>query len=736
MRFLSSLLPVVLVCLTCRLIVSAQSSQFFGAPVYPLAADAISAATADLNNDNVLDLVLGNLDGTVTVLLGNGDGSFLSATTYTVGLLPISVAATDFDKDGAIDVAVALSDRKSVAVLLGNGDGTLRVPIEYAISAEPESIVVGDVNGDGNPDLLVSHVVHNTDFTFSTLVGNGDGTFQSAIAADAGGGPELLATGDLNGDGYFDVVTGNYLSENLSVVLSNGDGSFQAPVFYALQTGIADTVVISDLNGDGILDVAVGSDGKFSVEVFLGNGDGTLASSYSVKSGLSPFRLIVADLNNDRQPDLLVSDFTHLRALLNTGGGTFELGDPYLQGVPAAPVAGDFNGDGKLDVVTPGYFAMSFVAGGGDGNFATVASYQAGALAESTIASADLNGDGALDIITANSSMGEIAVAMGLGDGTFQTGGAFKSGHNPTAIAVADFNGDGRADVAVAGLIDFPDESKLTIELGNGDGTFTAGTQYSLKQCSCEIAVADFNGDGNVDIATANYFGDRISILLGNGDGTFQRRVDYDAGGNPDAIAVGDFNGDGAPDIAVTNSNAYQTGRPGLTIFIANGDGTFLPAVFYRTDPDDGALVAADFNQDGKLDVIVATSQSLDVFLGNGDGTFQKRHRQDAGSAPGRMVAADFDRDGRLDLAVLVYPNVNLLLGNGNGTFRPPESYLAGKDATAILAADFNQDGAPDLATADGYINVLLNTGKHGSSGLDAGNHCKAVRSLSCAGEQ
>ncbi|MGB9148401.1 MAG: chitobiase/beta-hexosaminidase C-terminal domain-containing protein [Acidobacteriaceae bacterium] len=313
----------------------------------------------------------------------------------------------------------------------------------------------------------------------------------------------------------------------------------------------------------------------------------------------------------------------------------------------------------------------------------------------------------------------------------------------PQLLAAGDFNGDGNPDLAVANANDLT----VSIELGNGDGTFAAAAQSPIA-LTCEplaVAVADFNSDGKEDLAVETGCG--VTVLLGNGDGTFNP-----APGNPisldtynNGLAVGDFNGDGRPDIAVVTWGSTNT----ATVLLGNGDGTFAqaggPALTVGSDPD--YIVAGDFTGSGKLDLAVGDeiSDTITVFLGNGDGTFSEAPGSPI-STPDSTVAiatGDFNGDGKADLAAaLGYSQVDVLLSNGDGTFAQASGSpitFYGRAPEAIAVGDFNADGKVDLAvgmqTSSPYTGavVVLPGNGDGSFGTQSSISTGPVGSLAIA---
>ena len=562
---------------------------------YTVGYAPISIAVGDFNGDGNLDIVtsvapsalIGSCTGAagnnVSVLLGNGDGTFQAPVNYAVGSNPTSVAIGDFNGDGTLDIVTSNWSSDNVSLLLGNGDGTFQPAVNVAAGTTPYFVTAADFNGDGKLDLAVS----NEDCgCVSLLLGNGNGTFRPAIGYySAGDVPFSLAVGDFNGDGKTDVVTANYGSSptvlpfpsddvagTVSVLLGNGNGTFHAAISYstgnedrgtlALPTAGPFSVALADLNGDGKLDLAVANSGNGTASVLLGNGDGTFQTEVSYPVGKSPFSVAVADFNGDGKPDLAVAnngDGT-TSVLVGNGDGTFQTAVNYTVGAsPISVAAGDFNGDGKLDLVVADYGVagdttdnISVLLGNGDGTFQTAVSYTVGANPYS-VAAADLNRDGKLDLAVANCGNGSVSVLLGNGDGTFQTAVDYTVGTYPYSVTVGDFNGDGKPDLAIANLGALAETTgSVSVLLGNGDGTFQAAVSYSAAPNPNSVAVGDFNGDGKLDLAVADEDG-TVSVLLGNGDGTFQAAVNFAAGGDPNFLAVGDLNGDGTPDLAVAD---------------------------------------------------------------------------------------------------------------------------------------------------------------------------------------
>jgi hypothetical protein len=332
---------------------------------------------------------------------------------------------------------------------------------------------------------------------------------------------------------------------------------FSTPVDYTVGT-LPFANAVGDFNGDHILDIAVVNYNSNDVSILLGNGDGTFQPAVNYVIGTEPSAITAVDLNNDGATDLAIADEIGrtVAVLINKADGTGRFNQPVLYPAGKAPrgiVAGDLRGIGIQDLVVANNLGndVSVFLGNGDGTFQPAIDYAAHTHPKS-VAVGHFNNDSQLDIACANHDSNDVSILMGNGDGTFQAPVNYPVGLNPRYVTVADFNKDGKEDLVTAN----GGASSISILYGNGDGTFQPQVAYIAAVSPRWLAVDDYNGDGFLDVATSNYGGGSVSVLLGTGSSAagseFLPSISYNVGKNPTGIASGDFNGDGKPDLAVT----------------------------------------------------------------------------------------------------------------------------------------------------------------------------------------
>lgn len=704
-------------------------------------------ASGDLNGDGSADLVTPNSTlnfALVSVLLGNSDGTFQAERTFDSGGVGcVAVVIADFNNDGKKDVAVATMT--GISVLLGDGAGNLGAAKSIGDSSLPEGLAAADFNEDGKTDLAATNFITNN---VSIFLGDGRGNLSVGTTLTVGRAPLGIAATDLNHDGHQDLAVANSNQaggnpgpngNTVSILLGNGNGNFQPPIHLPVARGPIG-VAVADVNKDTNSDVVVTNSLTDQASVLLGKGDGTFQNpaTFTVRSGGNPVQgffpsyVSLADLNGDNNLDMLVANNNTSTIALLSGDGQGRFGRPANLSVGRTPLAvlpGDFNHDGKMDFVSSNFdgHTVSVVLGKGNGTFLDVTTMPASA-GPVQLVSADFNGDGITDLATANAGNDQdgttASVFLGKAAGGFSPQLLLNAGTDPLSLTTADFNNDGRPDLATANFGTFPnDHGNVSVLLSNGDGTFKPAVNFPAGDFPDFISAADFNLDGNVDLAVAD-FGTNvgvsgISVLLGDGNGSFGAPVKV--GPNlqfASQVATGDFNRDGNPDIAYTSSGFSAT----VSVLFGNGKGSFSPPKTITSSLLIFTFTTGDFNHDNLLDFAVEEGGVIELLLGVGQGNYQSLGTFDEGeaalfSAVQSLAVGDFNKDGFLDLAApdVFADNVSILLGNGDGTLQAGQLF-AGAPGGRVTIADFNRDGRSDIALAGtdtrtnrGKIVVLLN---------------------------
>jgi Bacterial Ig-like domain (group 3)/FG-GAP-like repeat len=699
--------------------------------------------------------------------------------------------AADVNNDGYPDIVAYDQGNNAILVWLNLRNGTFAAPVATAMTynfGNVANIAVGDVNGDGNPDIVTVAVnnisVTDSAVTVQTWLGKGDGTFIApgtavtqtfTVAAQVEFSGNLAITlGDLNKDGKLDVAVEmeEYTSNNTglivaTVALGNGDGSFAAlnvndPISAAF-TGTGFFFVMSsagvqivDLNGDSNPDVAIDANspgvGAY-LEVALGDGKGGFSSTVQTQNVAAANQIVYADVNGDGIPDIVLDNGV-LEIWSGKGDGTFTLqpaGNEYiLDGGGGEGLAlADFNGDGNVDVAELGgdYKQLSLFAGNGKGSFTG-----APALSSTTDTDpaplyiqlndvADVQGKGFTSALYIDYSGTNPTVVTGVSDGkgnfTYVTG--LSAAAVPTLAYLepvqADFNGDGMQDLLIAN-----EDGSMSYALSNGDGTFKAPVSLGLPTLDCVVdygATGDLNGDGLTDIVVA-YPGDSACggsdgtpsgyfVVLGKAGGTFAAPVFTPYGSELYSVTIADMNMDGIPDLLLDDAPFQAGGTFAVDLLPGNGDGTFASGIAVKSNYLVSQVIAGDYNQDGKPDLVLftegeQTDQDFDttagilLMPGNGDGSFGATEQIGTGNFFLNGALVDVNGDGIPDLVAALYntpaqPNtyygLSTLLGEGGGSFADPVNVLESLDSELPFVGNFYSDNAPDFIVATAYGTAL-----------------------------
>jgi uncharacterized protein (TIGR03437 family) len=649
----------------------AQSPSGSSISLYGLGSEPV--AYADLNHDGNPDLAeveTSNNGGEVTVRLLDSAGNVISTNQYPISSTTINdIVVGDFNGDGFPDLAVA-DDGGQVApggiwILINNGDGTFKAAVETPANAGPYHLFAADFNGDGNTDIAASN---DQSPTVSVFFGQGNGKFQPPTALGKLQGAGSVVAADFRGTGRSDIAVIDNVAGSVVIFPANADTTFQQPQSFPAGYG-AGYLIYADLNNDGIPDLAAAYTNANSVRFLINNGKGSFTASPPYLLGAEPSSLAIQPLGGGSFALLSVDDLTQgVLAEFGPGDGTLVAPQSVYVGLnPTAVAVGDVNGDGKDDAVVlehnplggSGQDAVYLLINAGNGTFASPVTYSVPSPNAAVLAA--LTPQGRPDLVVASGS-GNVEVLSNNDQGGFNPPVAFAAGSNPVALVVTDLSGDGTADVAVANA--GSGGSAVLVLFGTGRGNLGSPATYLPNQSADAIAAADLNNDGRPDLIVAT--GDSgapplsVTVLMNGGSGDFTALApvnllpaDAISFTSVLQIAAGDFNGDGKIDVAVLEAvnSTYK-----IQILLGNGDGTFVTGALLPTEFGGNALLVADVNGDGPLDLIVGhcCGETDDTYLlGNGDGTFQREVDFPAGATPQALALADWNGSGKAELAIV-----------------------------------------------------------------------------------
>jgi len=702
----------------------------------------VSVALGDVDGDGRVDLVSANeVSDTLTVFLqeeGGGFGQPLSLGDSSLTDGPQSVALGDVDGDGRVDLVSANRDIDTLTVFLQVEGGGFAQPISLGnslVTDGPYSVALGDVDGDGRVDIVSANYLSDTLTVFLQVEGGGFAEPLSLGDSSLTNGPVSVALGDVDGDGRVDLVSANFLSDTLTVFLQEEGGGFAAPLSLGdptLANGPV-SVALGDVDGDGRVDLVSANYLSDTLTVFLQVEGGGFAQPFSLGDSSvtnQPFSVALGDVDGDGRVDLVSANYfsdTLTVFLQDEGGGfaqPFSLGDSSLTNDSRSVALGDVDGDGRVDLVSApegSNTLMVFLQEEG-GGFAEPLSLGDSSLTgfPASVAHGDVDGDGRVDIVSANVNSSTLTVFLQEEDGGFAQPlslGDSSLTNGPRSVALGDVDGDGRVDIVSANFFSNTLTVFLQVEGGGFAQPLSLGDS-SLTHGPRSVVLGDVDGDGRVDIVSANALGNTLTVFLQEEGGDFAEPLslgDSSLTNDPRSVALGDVDGDGRVDIASAN-----LGSDTLTVFVQEEGGGFAQPLSLggpsRTN-DPRSVALGDIDGDGRVDIVSANSGShtLTVFLqveGGGFALSLSLGDSSLTNVPRSVALGDVNGDGRVDLvsANAGSNTLTVFLQEQGGGFAQPlplgDSSLTGLPFSVALG-DVDSDGRADLISANAGSDTL-----------------------------
>ena len=670
--------------------------------------DIESGFSEDCNGDGTPDECQG-----VPVSIGRIDAG------VPVPTVPQVVIPADLNGDGVTDLVVGSRDIRRggfVSVLLGAGPRDFVAAGEYAAGQRLYWLAAADVDADGDVDVVTADSEELLVFRNAC-----SGSLVGPTSYPAAERTRFVELADLDADGFPEIVSSSLVLDTLSVRRNRGDGTFEDPVDHAVGD-YPSALVVGDFDGDGNQDVITADRDSATLSLLRGSGGGHLGAATQLGAGgTRPVFLASADLDGDGDLDLAVARSVSVSVLLNDGGGSFE--DPVVWGESGNRIAlADFDADGDVDLAAVRRASPTGVVvriNDGSAGFGVTRGFQMDRSPRS-LAALDLDRDRYADVAVVTTSPGVASVLWSGEKGSLTavrsatiplSGCADARGCRPHSGALADIDGDG--DLDIIGCNTHPGSFSIALNDGRGEMTFSGSRAFGGEHPQ-SVAVGDLDDDGDTDAVTVDNLDHRLYVHENDGEGGLVRQGLVPVGQGPINVRLGDLDGDGDLDAVSANEGANT-----VSVLFNDGSARFSPGPRrdypVRSRPKSVAL--GDLDGDGTLDVAVANSGEAQVSWLRNDGTgVLSRVDLALGGIPNHVIAADVDGDGDLDL-VTADTNARtctVFLGSGKGRFGAPVAFTAGHSPYSVSAVDYNLDGDLDLITGSetsSDVAIMLGSG-------------------------
>ncbi|CAF0764786.1 unnamed protein product [Adineta steineri] len=730
---------------------------------------------ADLNNDKQMDIITANVNGdNLSIFIGYNYGEFYLISYYSTGngSTPFWVTTADINNDNIQDIISANTGTNSIGIFLGFGNGTFNQMISYSLDENysPYSIIVNDINNDNYLDMIILSEYVSGDGYIIILFGYNNLTFINKYKYSTGDNsfPFTMTLVDFNNDYYFDIAVANTGTNNIVIFFGFGNGTFTKQTSYSVgNSTMSYYIIAADFNNDNISDLIVSCLGNDKIVLFLGYKNGTfqLSKRYSTGFSSKPYGLTVADLDNNKQFEIIVSLWGSggIAILSQYDAVIFSNEVVYSTDLTlksSSSSIADFNNDNLTDIIVAHsatddliiYFASI------NNSYSKQIKYYIGKnFHPEYVLTCDINNDNNSDIISINTKNNTFSFIIGYGNETFnEKQFIYSTGDNSKPIFALsnDLNNDNRSDLIIVNsatdnfaifynfnytlfhnqqiysnkhslkptdiiiIENFNNDKYPDIAVTFSDGNLNNMSIYSTGNNSnpTYIDIADFNNDYQLDIVVINKGSNNILILLGDKNGSFQNLISYSTGygSKPESLAISDLNNDNNMDIIVANLYTHN-----IAIFFGYGNGNFSSIKIYSIEF--GSLPKSisihDFNNDQKLDLAITKpgTNEIVILFGFGNEIFLlgKSYSTNINSVPYKLAIIDLNNDKKLDILVTNYEsnNIGIFFGYDYEYFGDMTTYSIGQNSNphSIAIADFNQDKQLDIVVANyGTSNIEI----------------------------
>ncbi len=626
----------------------------------------------DFDGDGVIDLVGAFVDG-VRLLINSGGDFEVAAFVPYENLLGLGVG--DLDGDDLDDVVLTDQSDDLVLVLMSQPGGGLSEPVSYPVGDLPVRLALGDVDADGDLDAVSANQTSND---FTVLANVGDGTFEVVATTPVGGiHPESVGIADLTGDGLPEIVVGD---DYVRTFVNRGNFEFSPLDPFWVNSKWVAKLDFGDFDADGDVDVLAGTRTPGGTYVMFNDGAGALRARQDIAGKIGAIATAQGDFDGDDDKDLVIIGRGHTFATVEWNGDaerahfvSLESQEPVtIRQEPHSGALADVDGDGDQDLlVIDGTTSLYYLPNDGEGNFQSPTRdqiFRTNANALFSMAVSDLNGDGHLDVAAMSDSERQIYVLLGDGRGSFTRTSSYSVGAGPVYVRAVDTTGDGLDDLVTANR----DNNSISLLVNRGGDGFENAETIRVGSGPASLLGTDADGDGDQDLIVACGGSSQLNVLLNRGDGRSFERFDLDTLGARFA-AVDDFDGDDDLDLV-------SGGGGSLSFFQGDGAGNFALVNTTSIQSSIHSLVTGDVNGDGRVDVVTANSANgtLSVVVNLGDGRFELVRDVVVGLGPRFAVIGDLDGDTDRDLVSLNHDTLDITVVENQFISRSGVTYLEG----------------------------------------------------------